>query len=167
MVASPLRPANAPNNTPPGLLTEEALVEEIDRRQAELQGIQDELALRSAEEQRLLEELPQELPRTCGQCDARLLSLKSLFRGLSRMCDIALQLHSPAGDASELPLYVTHQYLLELADVGQSCSQVDPRFAQVASYANQKAVQIQAQALATPQTPTPIREAETPALADG
>ncbi|CAE7739487.1 unnamed protein product [Symbiodinium sp. CCMP2456] len=126
-----------------GLLTEEALVMEIDRRQLELQGLHHQLLI-------------------CRQCDDRTSSLKSLFGALAVVTDMAVQLHLPPMenvdylvDPSEPPLPVIHDYLLQLADVVQSCGEVDQRFGQLAAYSKQKATMIQAHLASTPAPPVP------------
>lgn len=146
-----------------GLLTEEALVMEIDRRQLELQGLHHQLAQQAAEEQKLRQQIAQPgRTLTCRQCDDRTSSLKSLFGALAVVTDMAVQLHLPAMenvdylvDPSEPPLPVIHDYLLQLADVVQSCGEVDQRFGQLAAYSKQKAAMIQAHLASTPAPPVP------------
>ncbi|CAE7531783.1 unnamed protein product [Symbiodinium microadriaticum] len=146
-----------------GLLTEEALVMEIDRRQLELQGLHHQLAQQAAEEQKLRQQIAQPgRTLTCRQCDDRTSSLKSLFGALAVVTDMAVQLHLPPMenvdylvDPSEPPLPVIHDYLLQLADVVQSCGEVDQRFGQLAAYSKQKAAMIQAHLASTPAPPVP------------
>ncbi|CAJ1329538.1 unnamed protein product, partial [Effrenium voratum] len=112
-----------------GLLTEEALVHEIDRRQLEVLGIHEQLSQQALEEQRLTQQLTAPgRALTCRQCDTRIFNLQHLFRGLATLCDMAIQLHLPPMenvdylvDPAEPPLPVIHDYLLQLADVGLSC----------------------------------------------
>ncbi|CAE7282710.1 unnamed protein product [Symbiodinium natans] len=141
-----------------GLMTEEALVAEIDRRQLELQGLHQQLAQQAAEEEKLRQQVSQPgRTLTCRQCDERTSSLKLLFRSLAIVTDMAVQLHLPPMenvdylvDPSEPPLPVIHDYLLQLADVAQSCGEVDQRFGQLAAYSKQKAAMIQAHLASTP-----------------
>ncbi|OLP91471.1 hypothetical protein AK812_SmicGene26831 [Symbiodinium microadriaticum] len=126
-----------------GLLTEEALVMEIDRRTALAGTRQRQLnrAQQAAEEQKLRQQIAQP-GRTCGSLFGALAVVTDMAKPVDYLVDPS---EPPLPDQASVRPSVIHDYLLQLADVVQSCGEaVDQRFGQLAAYSKQKAAMIQA-----------------------